>query len=218
MKVQALSSPAGNNDAMMSKLQLPLRTSFCILIMTLTACTSPASRDGEHPETADLQLTLEGFWENNRDVNNTGRKSFFCFSNGSFLQVGHVMKLSRELRRSGKDAEIKETFRDAYDIFFDADHGIATNSTIAGWELGVGNGGIVDMGRCGFDEVKEAPEDGYKKALKISEMLPGHTYCVRTANGREYGKFHIVSFDQDAMTLDFTWSFQAGGSRQFKPQ
>ena len=82
---------------MISKLQLPLRTSFCILIMTLTACTSPEIRAGEHPETAGLQLTLEGFWENNRDVDNTGRKSFFCFSKGSFLKIGQVLKFSREL-------------------------------------------------------------------------------------------------------------------------
>lgn len=171
--------------------------------------------DGNRAETNVSRLKLEAFREHDRDVDNTNRKSFFSFRKGTLLGNGEVFDALERMKDPAQPAELEAYARDAYDIFFDSDHGIATNAKIVGWELGVGDGGIVDMGPKAFDEVEEAPADGYKPALELSELIPGHTYCVRTAGGNEYGKFHIVEFDQDDVTLDMTWSFKAGGSRQF---
>lgn len=175
-----------------------------------------ASDDGKEAATPEKRMKLEAFREHDEGVDNTERKSFFSFAKGTLMRNGEAFEALETMKGPDKAAELEAFARDAYDIFFDSDHGIATNSEIGGWELGVGNGGIIDMGPVGLDEVKEAPANGYKQALDLSEIKQGHTYCVRTANGTEYGKFHILDFDQDDVTLEATWAFQAGGSRQFE--
>lgn len=207
----------------MSKQSLPIL--LCILALTTVSCLvkdsdnnppeTPDPPSGKYKSTAPVTVVLEGYSDRIDGADDPMRKAFFHFSKGAALATGPMLE-AHEKMKGATNADIEARFGGAYDIFFDADHGIATNAKVAGWELGVGGGGIVDMGETKLDHILEAPEDGYKKVLEVSKVLAGHTYCVRTSSGKHYGKFHIVSYDKDDATLEITWFFQFDGSRSFK--
>ena len=70
-----------------------------------------------------------------------------------------------------------------------------------------GNGGVIDLGKKPLADVPAAPKAGYLTELKPKQILDGHTYCVRTADGKHYAKFHVVKFDTKARTLKIAWTY-----------
>jgi len=114
----------------------------------------------------------------------------FRFSDGSFV-------------KPGQDAELYQ----GMDLMFDLPHGLGTNNAEV-WPFFRGKGGIVDVGPKALAAVKEAPAAGYVPGLKPDGIVQGHTYCVRTADGEHYAKLHVVKFDREKETLEFSWQYQ----------
>lgn len=106
----------------------------------------------------------------------------------------------------GKLVTIKSGEADAFDLMLDIPHGLGTNNSKLTSKF-KGSGGIVDMGKKSLGDVKKAPAKGYAPALKVAQIKTGHTYCVRTADGKKYAKIHIVKFDQKSEQLTMTWVF-----------
>lgn len=100
------------------------------------------------------------------------------------------------------------------DLLFDPPHGLGTNNTKLAKTL-LGSGGIVDAGNFSIEDCKQAPLEGYKPFLKPEEIIKGHTYYIRTADGKSYGKIHVVDYNQEGKVLSFKWQFQSNGSRDF---
>ena len=100
------------------------------------------------------------------------------------------------------------------DFIIDFPHGIAANNATALEHFG-GKGGVVDMGKRELGDVLEAPERGYKPVLKAGALKAGHTYCFLTADGKHYAKLHLMRVDTVRKEIEFTWQFQADGTRKF---
>ncbi|MFP6618428.1 MAG: hypothetical protein VB877_03710 [Pirellulaceae bacterium] len=113
------------------------------------------------------------------------------------FQSGGLLKLS------GKDQVEK------FDLFLEMPMGLATNNSQLDDDF-PGKGGIVDLGRKPSKEIREIPLYGYRFALPPKQIRPGHTYCVRTADGEQYGLFQVIEFDSEAATLKITWRYPAG--------
>ena len=73
---------------------------------------------------------------------------------------------------------------------------------------------LVDAGKFSLASCNHAPLEGYKPSLKPEEILVGHTYYVRAADGKCYGKIHVVDFSPEGKVLSFKWQFQTNGSRE----
>ena len=101
------------------------------------------------------------------------------------------------------------------DLYFDLPHGLIMNNSASG-PIFKGKGGIVDMGAKPLKAIKEAPLRGnYKVGLSPRELIVGHTYCVRTADGKHVAKFQITNFDQNEETLSFSWVYQPKDTNKF---
>jgi hypothetical protein len=118
--------------------------------------------------------------------------------------------------RQGKLIPLKEgkgDFSD-FDLVWELPSGLGANNsaTIA---YGTGKGGIIDLGDKKMSEVKVAPKTGYLLFLKADQIRQGHTYCVRTRDGKHYGKIHITRYDVKQKILIFTWEYQPKLTRRF---
>ena len=100
------------------------------------------------------------------------------------------------------------------DLILDLPHGLAANNSKLTKEF-QGKGGILDLGKKPLSEIKRAPESGYKPALKPDELLEGHSYCVLTADGKHYGKFHIKRIDEKRRLLEIVWQYQPKMDNEF---
>ena len=105
------------------------------------------------------------------------------------------------------------------DLFFEDSHGFGTNNNSLDSSLN-GVGGIIDMGYKKLDEVLEAPVKGYKPYISRSNIFQGHTYCVRTADGKHYGKIHILEINKSqpgsqGKNIVFSWVYQPNKTRSF---
>lgn len=94
-----------------------------------------------------------------------------------------------------------------FDLALDFPHGLLANNKKAS-PLYNGSGGLRDMGAVALDDVKEAPADGYVPKLELKQLMVGHTYCVRTSDGKHYGKFHILKADMKKELIEFSWEYQ----------
>lgn len=112
------------------------------------------------------------------------------------------------------DEELRQRTKDAYDIAFDATHGLIANASDSGWEFGFGEGGIQIAGDIPLNEVRSAPVGDYESHLRIDALQAGRSYLVRTSNGM-YAKFCITEFDSEKGELTFDWYLQADGSTEF---
>ncbi len=92
------------------------------------------------------------------------------------------------------------------------DLGLITNNRKLSEEC-EGNGGIVDMGTVPLENVKTAPVQGYQPVAKA--LVRGHSLCVRTCDGKHYGKIEIVEWAPEEMKLVFKWQYQPDGTRGF---
>lgn len=104
-----------------------------------------------------------------------------------------------------------------WDLMLDLPHGLGSNN--AALVKSFKAGGIIDMGAKPMSAVKQAPKEGYQPALKPDEILPGHTYCVKLANGKEFAKIHVQKFDQKPSSqsvLVFDWELATDAAGTFK--
>ena len=70
----------------------------------------------------------------------------------------------------------------------------------------LGENQLQDMGYTyGWDEISEAPEDGWSAALEGVEVIRYHTYVLRTVNGF-YGKIRVLSEGPGWIIAD--WAYQ----------
>ena len=178
-------------------------------------------------------------------------KICFSFENDELVAAEWMFEFMEGERDGGSiqkrieaDDELKSQVIAKYDIFLDATHGVVCNGPMRGWELGCGQGAIIDMGEIPLDEVTEAPEfvlredaneEGYSAALRFDlEDLPrpiaklpvlreGHTYVLRTGAGN-FAKMHITKITLPEEEMDrvniksftFDWVLQTDGTRNFE--
>jgi hypothetical protein len=70
-----------------------------------------------------------------------------------------------------------------------------------------GDNRIQDMGYTyGWDEISEAPEDGWSQSPDGVEVIQFHTYVLRTVNGF-YGKIRVLSLETGWIVVD--WAYQS---------
>ena len=129
----------------------------------------------------------------------------FSFKEGGVLNLGEV-----DVKGLSENESMKKML--LIDLFFDMPHGLGLNNKELDEQL-VGLAGIVDMGKVSIDELSKAPKDGYKLCLTSDEIKVGHSYCVKTANGKNYGKIEILEFERGRGHLDdgfvrFKWQYQ----------
>ena len=178
----------------------------------------------------------------------------YCFRNDTLSKSGWISEFKnrngiasndgRALQRAiESDPALTNEVIDLYDLAFDATHGLICNTKFEdGWELGFGQGGILDMGKVPLSEVTEAPEysafddgKGYSQLLRFDVEAPpalskypilaeGHTYVVRTAKGK-FAKFHVQKLHQpkdksfrrvQVESMEFDWVFRSNGTRNFR--
>lgn len=201
-------------------------------VISAAGTVNPKVQDAQQDEIKQGEASIEGFNDNTPDPQDD-RATLFRFESGQRVIQRTLNELApgNEGRRIAKqienDPELSAKVRDTYDIFFDAKFGLIANTEFGGWEFGVGQGGFIDMGEIDLDQVEVAPKDGYVAGIRVEmERVPrplakfpilaeGHTYVVRTANGK-YAKFFIKRYDAESSVLEFQWRFQPDGSRILK--
>lgn len=112
----------------------------------------------------------------------------FSLSNGGLIKV---------------DPASKE-FPLEIDLIFDLPHGIGmNNSELTAWFPG--NAGIIDLGLVPLDSQIEIPSEGFYPSIAQEEIIPGHTFLIRSGDDKFYGKLNIVLFDAKNEILEFNW-------------
>lgn len=109
--------------------------------------------------------------------------------------------------REGKTIRVEEGEESVpidMDILFDMPHGLGANNVELG-EAFNGKGEIIDLGPVPLKRKSDIPKNGYRAFLKPKEIIVGHTYLIRTADGAHYGKIHVVRFDRKRQLLEFAW-------------
>jgi hypothetical protein len=101
-----------------------------------------------------------------------------------------------------------------FDLMLDLPRGLLANSRVLTSQM-PGSGGIVAVGRGSLEAIREAPRTGYQPALRAEEIVLGHIYCVRTHDGKSFGKIQLLEFDRRSGHLTFKWVYQTNGSRRF---
>jgi hypothetical protein len=107
-----------------------------------------------------------------------------------------------------------KAFSTDLDMFFDLRTGLLMNNESLG-QFCKGKAGVIDMGAKPLQAVREAPARGYKVFLRMEELLNGHTYCIRTADGKHFAKIHILNVDPNEEILVFTWRYQPKDTAKF---
>jgi len=112
----------------------------------------------------------------------------FSFSRGELISVDREAEsLSMEI-----------------DFIFDIPNGLGMNNgELGSWFSG--RAMIADLGDIPLDKKANPAEDEFTPFLIPDEMIPGHTYLIRTADSKHYGKIRIEEFDYDNSRLVFSW-------------
>ncbi len=243
-KVGGVEMKKGNVE---SHLRIPVRlclTFILGLLILAVGCkgstSGPDAKEGDGKttqgngnEVAALTqgtATLNGF----TDASERGpeKNCYFSFEQGASVNFDDVNPYPGEKdgnairKKLDADSETKEAMKQKYDLFYDRSHGIVTNAKFPGWELGIGDGGIIDAGAVELGSIKEAPESGYAVGLRLSDggppaiaklpkLEPGHCYIVRTGTGK-FGKLQVSKLDLEKGVLEFQWVYQSDGSRRFE--
>ena len=105
-------------------------------------------------------------------------------------------------------------FQAEIDLFFDLPDGVTMNNAALN-RIFQGQAGIIGMGARPLKEITQAPLRGYKVGLKAAELRVGHSYCVRTADGKCFAKLHITNLDINEETLEFTYVYQPKETHKF---
>ncbi|MCK5347188.1 MAG: hypothetical protein KAR20_27455 [Candidatus Heimdallarchaeota archaeon] len=92
------------------------------------------------------------------------------------------------------------------DFIFDMPNGLGMNNK----ELAPvfsGTAGIIDLGPVPLNDDSDIPAEGFTLFLVPEDIIPGHTYLIRTADAEHSGKIQIVQFDVENQLLEFTWVY-----------
>ena len=123
-------------------------------------------------------------------------KDFDKSMDGFSFAQGGLVKLSQE----------SEGFPPEIDFIFDMPSGLGmNNSELTEWFPGKTE--IIDMGEISLDTETQVPTEGFTPFLGPEDIIPGHTYLIRTANTEYYGKINVVQFDEENELIEFTWVF-----------
>jgi hypothetical protein len=123
-------------------------------------------------------------------------KDFDKSVEGFSLSEGGIVKLD----------PASENFPVEIDFIFDLPHGIGmNNSELTAWFPG--EAGIIDLGLVPLDAEIELPSEGYNSSISQEEIIPGHTFLIRSGDHKLYGKINIVLLDVENEILEFTWVY-----------
>lgn len=92
------------------------------------------------------------------------------------------------------------------DFIFDMPHGIGMNNADLAPGFS-GTTGIIDIGPVSLMEHVDFPDEEFNISFSPEEIIPGHTYIIRTTDTDYYGKIHIISIDSMSEKLEFTWIY-----------
>ena len=92
------------------------------------------------------------------------------------------------------------------DFIFDMPSGLGMNNT-ALTEWFPGDAGIIDLGEEAIDSETGIPSEGFNPFVGPEDIIPGHTYFLKTADAEHYGKIHVLKFDIENELLEFTWVY-----------
>ena len=99
---------------------------------------------------------------------------------------------------------IVHSIRDRHwDIMLDLPQGMGSNNSKLSRRFR--KGGIAKVGMRPLSLLKNPKTASYQPALKPNEIIPGHSYYVRLADGKRYGKIRIIRFSQALKTVEFRW-------------
>jgi len=129
-----------------------------------------------------------------QESSNIVMKDFDESMEGFSFAKGGLVKMDQE--RDGCPMEI--------DFIFDMPHGLGMdNSVLTDWFSG--NAGIIDLGPVSLEIDSEIPTEGFIPSLEPESIIQGHTYLIRTADEKSYGKIQIVQFDDEM--VEFKWIY-----------
>ncbi|MDA3957043.1 hypothetical protein [Oceanispirochaeta sp.] len=115
------------------------------------------------------------------------------FQGFSFLQ-GELVSIDMEA----------ENLSDHIDFIFDLPNGLGMNNgALDGWFAGKAM--ILDLGDMPIESILEMDEEDFTPYLIPEELIPGHTYHIKTADTKHQGRIRIVEFDTDQSLLSFNW-------------
>ncbi len=102
------------------------------------------------------------------------------------------------------DMETADSLPIEIDFIFDMPNGLGMNNgKLSGWFPGQAM--ILDLGEISLEEKIELPEDSFTPFLAPEEIIPGHTYLIKTADTGNSGRIRIISFDTEKNLLTFNW-------------
>ena len=90
------------------------------------------------------------------------------------------------------------------DFIFDLPKGLGMNNS----ELSASFSGqalIMDLGEIPLEEKTDLAEDAFTPFLQPEEIIEGHTYLIKTADTKEYGRIRIINFEAESGLLTFKW-------------
>lgn len=112
----------------------------------------------------------------------------FSFSKGGLVQLN-------------QDSDV---FPMEIDFIFDMPSGLGmNNSELTEWFPG--KAGIIDLDQISLDTETEIPTEGFNSFIGPEDIIPGHTYLIRTTDTEHFGKIHIVQFDAENEIIEFIW-------------
>jgi len=122
-------------------------------------------------------------------------KDFDKSLKGFSFSEGGIIELNQE----------SEEFPMEIDFIFDMPHGIGmNNSELTSWFSG--NAGIIDLGSVSLEANTEIPSAVFNPSLAPEDIIPGHTYLIRSSTEGNYGKIHILQFYMEKEIIEFTWT------------
>lgn len=123
-------------------------------------------------------------------------KDFDRSHEGFSFSKGELIKLDLE----------EGSFPMEIDFIFDMPSGLGmNNSELTEWFPG--KAGIVDLGPVSLEIDTEIPVEGFNPFIDPEGLIPGHTFLIRTADEKFFGKIHIIKFDIESELLEFNWIY-----------
>ncbi len=117
---------------------------------------------------------------------------------GFSLSEGDLVKMSAEA----------DSFPPEIDFIFDMPHGIGANNS----ELDSffsGNALIKALGMVPIEEPADLSDEGFTLYLEPDQIIPGHSYLIKSSDGSQYGMIRILGFDPENGRLKFEWVMQS---------
>ncbi len=124
---------------------------------------------------------------------------------GDFDKTFHGFSLSRgELVSVNIEEEFLLPIE--IDFIFDLPNGLGMNNEDLAPGFS-GTAGIIDLGPIPLMENTDFPEEDFNMYLMPEDIIPGHSYIIRTTDTDHYGKIHIVDINAEIESLEFIWIY-----------